>query len=216
MLGGSRGPYSGAVDRGRKGRSGRLKGRALDDAALDDVRRLLGEAPRRRDLLIEHLHTLQDEFGGLTSAHLKALSHEDAAVGGRGALRRGAAAQVGRNEVGHATADGLVQAAQAGETAPRPVEGLNLDAYRAKGGYALLQECLAGKRKPEELIATLSDAGLRGLGGAGFPAGRKWRSCDSFAGPRLMTINGDEGEPGTFKDRLFLEQDPATACLKAR
>ncbi|MCA1243987.1 NAD(P)H-dependent oxidoreductase subunit E [Stappia stellulata] len=270
MLGGSRGPYSGAVDRGRKGRSGRLKGRALDDAALDDVRRLLGEAPRRRDLLIEHLHTLQDEFGGLTSAHLKALSHEmrlseaevfevasfyhhfDIVKDGadlppltirvcdslscmmagaeqliaeletradpreihiqraacQGRCAEAPAAQVGRNEVGHATADGLLQAAQAGETAPRPVEGLNLDAYRAKGGYALLQECLAGKRKPEDLIATLSDAGLRGLGGAGFPAGRKWEIVRSFAGPRLMTINGDEGEPGTFKDRLFLEQDP--------
>ena len=82
------------------------------------------------------------------------------------------------------------------------------EAYRAEGGYALLEACLAGRRKPEELIETLSNAGLRGLGGAGFPAGRKWSIVRSFPGPRLMTVNADEGEPGTFKDRYFLETDP--------
>ncbi|WP_029059897.1 NADH-ubiquinone oxidoreductase-F iron-sulfur binding region domain-containing protein [Stappia stellulata] len=272
MLGGSREPQPVRDGTGRKGRGkgGRLKGRPLDDTALEDVRRLLGEAPRRRDLLIEHLHLLQDEFGGLTAAHLKALSHEmrlaeaevfevasfyhhfDIVKEGadlppltirvcdslscmmagaeqmitaletradpreirivraacQGRCAEAPAAQVGRNEVGHATADALLEAAQAGKTAPRPVEGLRLDAYRAKGGYALLEDCLAGNRQPEDLIETLSDAGLRGLGGAGFPAGRKWKIVRSFEGPRLMTINGDEGEPGTFKDRIFLEQDP--------
>ena len=82
------------------------------------------------------------------------------------------------------------------------------EAYRGEGGYALLEACLAGRRKPEELIEMLSNAGLRGLGGAGFPAGRKWSIVRSFPGPRLMTVNADEGEPGTFKDRYFLETDP--------
>ena len=83
-----------------------------------------------------------------------------------------------------------------------------LDAYRADGGYRLLGECLGGKRTAQELVDILSDAGLRGLGGAGFPTGRKWTIVRSYEAPRLMTINADEGEPGTFKDRYFLERDP--------
>jgi len=83
-----------------------------------------------------------------------------------------------------------------------------LDAYRASGGYALLADCVAGRRKPEDVIATLSDGGLRGLGGAGFPTGRKWGLVRAEPGPRLMAVNGDEGEPGTFKDRHYLERDP--------
>ncbi len=90
---------------------------------------------------------------------------------------------------------------------PTPA-AIALDAYRAAGGYALLESVRAGAPGVEAMIATLSDAGLRGLGGAGFPAGRKWASVRSFPGPRLMTVNGDEGEPGTFKDRHHLERDP--------
>ena len=118
------------------------------------------------------------------------------------------AAQVGRNEIGHASADSLIAAAAAGETKPKIMTGRRFDAYRADNGYRLLSEFLDGRRSIDEAIAVLSDAGLRGLGGAGFPAGRKWDIVRSYPGPRLMTINGDEGEPGTFKDRLFLEQDP--------
>src|SRR3546814_3262655 len=76
------------------------------------------------------------------------------------------------------------------------------------GGYKLLRACLADERTPEELIEILSNASLRGLGGAGFPTGKKWQIVRGFAGPRLMSINADEGEPGTFKDRHYLESDP--------
>src|SRR5437763_531283 len=83
-----------------------------------------------------------------------------------------------------------------------------LDAYRGAGGYKLLQACLGGKKPVEDIIKALEDSGLRGLGGAGFPTGRKWRFVRQEPGPRLMAVNADEGEPGTFKDRYFLETDP--------
>src|SRR5262249_12413033 len=81
-------------------------------------------------------------------------------------------------------------------------------AYRKGGGYALLADCLAGKRTRDDLIKIVSDAGLRGLGGAGFPTGRKWSLVRAEPAPRLFAVNGDEGEPGTFKDRYYLERDP--------
>src|SRR6195256_6390027 len=81
-------------------------------------------------------------------------------------------------------------------------------AYRAKGGYALAKSCIEGAKKREDVIAVMENSGLRGLGGAGFPAGRKWKSVAAEPAPRLMAINIDEGEPGTFKDRWYLERDP--------
>ena len=80
--------------------------------------------------------------------------------------------------------------------------------YQADGGYKLLAECLDGKRTRDDMIKIVSDAGLRGLGGAGFPTGRKWSLVRAEKGPRLMAVNGDEGEPGTFKDRYYLALDP--------
>ncbi len=118
------------------------------------------------------------------------------------------AAMVGKNGLGSVSAAGLADAARRRAIAPAMPDAVRLDAYRAAGGYALLIACRADERTPEELIDHLSDAGLRGLGGAGFPAGKKWSSVRSFPGPRLMTINADEGEPGTFKDRHWLERDP--------
>ena len=82
------------------------------------------------------------------------------------------------------------------------------DAYRQCGGYEVLEQCIGGQRSIDEVIATMSDAGLRGLGGAGFPTGRKWTFVRAEAGPRLMAVNADEGEPGTFKDRHYLESEP--------
>src|SRR5262249_24965745 len=84
----------------------------------------------------------------------------------------------------------------------------SFDAYRRGGGYALLSACLSGSRTREEIIKAVSDGGLRGLGGAGFPTGRKWTLVRAEPSPRLMAVNVDEGEPGTFKDRYYLEQDP--------
>jgi NADH:ubiquinone oxidoreductase subunit F (NADH-binding)/NADH:ubiquinone oxidoreductase subunit E len=117
-------------------------------------------------------------------------------------------AVVHHNALPKATAEG-VQAlvfAQAAEPVNEPY--VDLAAYVAQGGYAVLRDCLEGRRDVESVIKTLEDSGLRGLGGAGFPAGRKWRIVRNELAPRLMAVNIDEGEPGTFKDRVYLERDP--------
>jgi formate dehydrogenase len=118
------------------------------------------------------------------------------------------AVAVARNAFGPADAESVAAAIAAGATGPVLPDAIRLDAYRAGGGYGLLADCLSGRRTPEEIIAILSDAGLRGLGGAGFPAGRKWAAVRARPGPRFVTVNADEGEPGTFKDRFHLERDP--------
>jgi formate dehydrogenase len=117
-------------------------------------------------------------------------------------------AVVGRRPVGAATAKTVHAAIAAGAT--RDVHGGHVDlaAYRASGGYGLYARCLRGELDADAVIATLEDAGLRGLGGAGFPAGRKWRAVRAEPAPRLLAVNIDEGEPGTFKDRWYLERDP--------
>ena len=97
---------------------------------------------------------------------------------------------------------------KAGETHAHIPAYRDLDSYRSEGGYTALAECLNGTRSIDAVIAALSDGGLRGLGGAGFPTGRKWGLVRASAGPRLMAVNGDEGEPGTFKDRQYLETNP--------
>ncbi len=84
----------------------------------------------------------------------------------------------------------------------------NLDEYVGRGGYRTLNKLKKRVLKPENLMKLISDSKLRGLGGAGFPAGKKWEIVRSFQKPRLMTVNGDEGEPGTFKDRFWLERKP--------
>jgi NADH:ubiquinone oxidoreductase subunit F (NADH-binding)/NADH:ubiquinone oxidoreductase subunit E len=245
------------------------KGRQVDPAALAEVQALLGDRERRRDLLIEHLHLLQDRFGCLSARHLAALAEEmrlalvevyevasfyahfdivmeDEApppltvrvcdslscelagapqllselrrrLGDRvrivrapcmGGCHRAPVVAIGHALHEHASAATVAAAVAAGEPHPAIPEFVRLDAYRAAGGYRLLEACLAGARKPEELIAMLEDSGLRGLGGAGFPAGRKWRLVRQEPAPRLLAVNADEGEPGTFKDRYFLETDP--------
>ncbi|MEH6436524.1 NAD(P)H-dependent oxidoreductase subunit E [Massilia sp. DD77] len=246
------------------------KGRQVDAQALAEVRALLGEAPRRRDLLIEHLHKIQDRHGCLASSHLAALAQEmglaqaevyevatfyhhfdvlkegDAApaaltvrvcaglscemAGARellgklpsilgrevrvleapcvGRCEQAPVAVVGQLAVPHASPESLLAKARAGETTDLVHDHIGLDAYRAAGGYALLRDCAAGKLDAEQLITALEASGLRGLGGAGFPLGRKWRIVRAEPGPRLMAINIDEGEPGTFKDRVYLERDP--------
>jgi len=254
----------------RKGIRNRPKGRQVDPRAADDIAALLGDAPRERDYLIEHLHRIQDRYGCLTAAHLAALAAEmklamtevyevatfyhhfdvvkedEAAppaitvrvcetlscrMAGADALRaelavleaRGVrvlpapcigrceqapAAVVGRHAIGHATAAKIVAAvdAKALEHPDEPYVGYAQ--YRAEGGYAVLAECMAGKRSAESVIAEMESSSLRGLGGAGFPTGRKWKIVRAEPAPRLMAINIDEGEPGTFKDRHYLERDP--------
>jgi NADH:ubiquinone oxidoreductase subunit F (NADH-binding)/NADH:ubiquinone oxidoreductase subunit E len=247
------------------------KGRPLDDRAVSDVRALLGTRPRRRDLLIEFLHLIQDKYRCLSARHLRALAEEmrlsqaevyevasfydhfDVVKEGEaepapltirvcdsiacmvagaeklfaelsssvdpaairvmrapcvGRCAGAPAARIGDREVDHATRDGLLAMARAGDTTVAVPKYTALEAYRADGGYRLLKKVRDGEVTAEVLMSTMQSAGLRGLGGAGFQAGKKWEIVRSFPGPRLMSINGDEGEPGTFKDRVYLERDP--------
>ena len=246
------------------------KGRQADPQALRAIQALLGAAPRRRDLLIEYLHAIQDSWGGLAPAHLAALAQElglgqaevyevasfyhhfdllregqapAAALtvrvcaglscemaGARALLERlpailgagvrvvGAACigrcegapavLVGRQPLAQARPEAVLAKAAARETSHVHAGHADLAAYRAQGGYGLLRDCVEGRRDAGSVIAALEDSSLRGLGGAGFPAGRKWRIVRAEPGPRLMAINIDEGEPGTFKDRVYLERDP--------
>ncbi len=118
------------------------------------------------------------------------------------------AAVVHHHAMGHASVATITQAVAQRQLQPPPTTHIGLVSYRQQGGYALLRECLQGTRQATDLMAALEDAGLRGLGGAGFPAGRKWRIVAQEPAPRLMAVNIDEGEPGTFKDRHYLETDP--------
>ena len=118
------------------------------------------------------------------------------------------AAEVGHRHVSRASTAVLKDLALGGHVHAEIPAYQDLDAYTNAGGYAALRACLSGARKVEDVIATLSDGGLRGLGGAGFPTGRKWGLVRAELGPRLMAVNGDEGEPGTFKDRFYLEREP--------
>jgi formate dehydrogenase len=118
------------------------------------------------------------------------------------------AAVVGRNPVDGATVGALQEAVAARRTEPAIPAYVDYASYRAQGGYALWRACLDGQHAVDEVIATLERSALRGLGGAGFPAGRKWKIVRAEAAPRLMAVNIDEGEPGTFKDRHYLERDP--------
>ncbi|MDE2358462.1 MAG: NAD(P)H-dependent oxidoreductase subunit E, partial [Betaproteobacteria bacterium] len=255
---------------GRRGVKGRPKGRSVDPQALADVRALLGDAPRERSLLIEHLHRIQDARGCLAPAHLVALAQEmklattevyevatfyhhfdvladgdvppppvtvrvcetlscqmagagalhDALLAGAGAgvrvlkapcigrCEHAPAAVVGRRSVDQATVGKVLAAVAAGNTDPERPDCVDLARYRAAGGYRTLAACVGGERSVDAVIEALESSALRGLGGAGFPAGRKWRIVRAEPAPRLMAVNIDEGEPGTFKDRHYLERDP--------
>jgi formate dehydrogenase len=249
---------------------GTLKGRGVDPAARADIAALLGADPRRRDLLIEYLHRLQDRYGHLSAAHLAALAEalrlsqaevyevatfyhhfdvvkEGEAVppaitvrvcdsiacemaGARELLEKlpsilgkdvrvlhapcvgrcevAPCAVVHQNPIGRATVDSVRAAVSKRATTCPETAYVDYVKYRKAGGYRLLADCLAGKRTRDEVTKIMEDSGLRGLGGAGFPAGRKWRLVAAEPEPRLMAVNIDEGEPGTFKDRWYLERDP--------
>jgi formate dehydrogenase len=246
------------------------KGRQVDPKALDEVSALLGERSRRRDLLIEHLHLIQDEYGHLSAPHLAALAQEmklalaevyevatfyahfdvvkegevsppavtvrvcdslSCAMAGAerllkeiseqfgdrvrvlrapcmGACDHAPVCAVGHVQVMQATPASVAQLAIPETHAHAITPGTNFERYVADGGYRVLAEALTGKRTRDELIKIVSDAGLRGLGGAGFPTGKKWALVRSEPAPRMMAVNADEGEPGTFKDRHYLGLDP--------
>src|SRR6202166_3963580 len=255
---------------GRKRAKSTPKGRQIDPQASEEIALLLGDRPRRRDLLIEHLHLIQDTCKQISAAHLAALADEMklsfaevfetatfyahfdvvkegepdippltirvcdsltcAMLGGEKLLHElqtaagpgirvvrapcvgrcdtAPAAEVGHHFVDHASVASVLAAAKGGDTHAHLPDYIDYDAYVAGGGYTLLNRLRSGELAKEDLLKALDDASLRGLGGAGFPAGRKWRAVLGEPGPRLMAINGDEGEPGTFKDRFYLETDP--------
>ncbi len=252
-----------------KGRH-RPKGRQLDDTAWAEVQALLGDRPRRRDLLIEFLHLIQDAYGCLSAVHLRALAEEmrlsqaevyevatfyahfDVVKEGeaappaltirvcdslscelagaqqlKAALEEGLDAsqvrvlrapcmgrcdtapvlELGHNHIDHATLDKVEAAIAAGDTHAHLPKYESYDAYVAEGGYAELKS-LRETGDWEMVQERVMASGLRGLGGAGFPSGKKWGFVRGNAGPRYLAVNGDEGEPGTFKDRYYLERTP--------
>ena len=115
---------------------------------------------------------------------------------------------VHQKPVPRATLEAVRAEVQAGQITDSPGNYIDFDAYSKEGGYSLLRDCMEHRRDLESVLKTMEDSGLRGLGGAGFPTGRKWRIVRGEAAPRMMAVNIDEGEPGTFKDRVYLERDP--------
>lgn len=246
------------------------KGRQFDDTALAEVNALLRDAPRRADLLIEHLHKIQDTYGHLSAAHLRALAEEmrmsmaevfevatfyahfdvvkedetpppaltirvcdslacdiAGAQALKAALEEGLdpakvrvlrapcmgrcdtapVLELGHRHIDHATPARVNAAIAAGHTNPDVPSYEDLDAYIADGGYVQLKS-LRDNGDWEQVQELVLLSGLRGLGGAGFPSGKKWGFVRANAGLRYLAVNGDEGEPGTFKDRYYLERTP--------
>ncbi len=245
------------------------KGRQVDPTAAHEIEVLLGNRPRRRDLLIEHLHLIQDKYHQVSAAHLAALAdemklsfaevfetatfyaHFDVVKEGEpnippltirvcdsltcammgseqllhelqntagpgirvvrapcvGFCDSAPVAEVGHRYVLDATASEVLATASRGETDPIIPSYVDYDAYAKDGGYKLLNDLRAGRIGKEDILKALDDSSLRGLGGAGFPTGRKWRAVLGEPGPRLVAVNADEGEPGTFKDRFYMLRD---------
>jgi formate dehydrogenase beta subunit len=254
----------------KRGARGHPKGRPLDPKAVAEIRALLGDSPRQRDLLIEFLHSIQDTYGHISAAHIlalaeelrlartevyevasfyhhfdivkegetppppltvricetlscqmagaEALHHAVEQASGAGVRVIGApcigrcehapAAVVGRNPVDEATAEKIADAIAAKRTEAVPPPYIDCAAYRSDGGYRTLIACRNDERPVDAVIASMEQSGLRGLGGAGFAVGRKWKIVRAEPAPRLMAVNIDEGEPGTFKDRYYVERDP--------
>ena len=115
---------------------------------------------------------------------------------------------VGQNAFGHATTEKVASAVREKQARALPANYTDYARYQAEGGYKVYRDVVSGKRDIETTIKEMEHSGLRGLGGAGFPTGRKWRIVRAEQAPRLMAVNIDEGEPGTFKDRYYLERDP--------
>ena len=257
-------------------RRGYPNGRDIAPVALAALRDLLGDerqtpSLKRRDLLIEHLHTLQDAHGHLSLVELRALAaymnlpmaavyetatfyahfdvvHDQQApppdttirvcdslscqLAGASALHKALearvdpdcvrvirapcmgrcdtapVAEVGHHHVLYATADGVEAVVDTGHFHPEAILWQRLGDYQQMGGYQLLANARSGKVNIDEVLQALEASGLRGLGGAGFPTFKKWQAVRQAAGPRYCVINADEGEPGTFKDRYYLERAP--------
>ena len=254
----------------KKNRRYQVKGRQVTNSAASDIKYLLGDRPRRDDLLIEYLHLIQDTYKHVSAEHMAALAkelrlamaevyevatfyhHFDVVKEGEktpapltvrvcdgitcemkgakalkqellakcetgvrvisapcvGACDRAPVAVVGQNQVHKASTQSVISTVNAGNTSAEATNYIDLDAYQANGGYDTLKSCLKGSIERSSICETVDNSGLRGLGGAGFPTARKWSFLENTPKPRLVAINADEGEPGTFKDRHCLETEP--------
>ena len=264
-----------AISARKKGKNLKLpravgKGRQVDPKALSEVQALLGDESRQEDLLIEHLHKIQDKYHYISAAHLVALAREmklskaevyevatfyhhfdvikeedsappaltvrvcesltcemkgahnlieslESALGDEvrvqkvpciGRCNSAPVAVVGMNPIEGATADRVIKAVTQQEIGPETINPIEFDAYRASEGYNTYVACMEGNHPIEDVLEMMDDSGLRGLGGAGFPTGRKWRIVRGQQSPKVMAVNIDEGEPGTFKDKYYLDRDP--------
>ena len=264
-----------AISARKKGKNLKLpravgKGRQVDPKALAEIQALLGDESRQEDLLIEHLHKIQDKFHYISAAHLVALAREmklskaevyevatfyhhfdvikeedsappaltvrvcesltcemkgahslveslESALGDEvrvqkvpciGRCNSAPVAVVGMNPIEGATADRVIKAVTQQEIGPETINPIELEAYRASEGYNTYVACMEGEHLIEDVLKMMDDSGLRGLGGAGFPTGRKWRIVRGQQSPKVMAVNIDEGEPGTFKDKYYLDRDP--------
>jgi formate dehydrogenase len=246
------------------------KGRQVDAKALAEVQALLGNESRQKDLLIEHLHKIQDAYQHISAKHLVALAREmrlskvevyevasfyhhfdivkegdcppqaltvrvceslacdmsdveelicslERGLGDCVRIKRvpcvgrcdkAPVAVVGMNPIEHADINTVSQAVRDKAIYPEKLDAISYDAYCEKGGYTTYSSCVKDIYSVEKILEQMSDSGLRGLGGAGFPVGRKWQIVRDMPEPKLMAVNIDEGEPGTFKDKYYLERDP--------
>ena len=262
----SKGVWKSGSGRGRV----RPKGRQVEDLAWSQVQSLLGDQPRRRDLLIEFLHLIQDAYGHISAVHMRALAEEmrlsqaeiyevatfyahfdvvkedetpppaltvrvcdslSCELAGAADLQKALETgldpaqvrvvrapcmgrcdtapvlELGHFHIDHATPEKVLAAIGAGHTHADIPDYEGLAAYQNFGGYVRLLE-LRAEGDWEAVQAQIKESGLRGLGGAGFPSGTKWGFVRGNEGPRYLAVNGDEGEPGTFKDRYYLERTP--------
>lgn len=247
------------------------KGRQVTDEALNEIQELLGTAPLERSMLIEYLHIIQDRYGYLSAAHLRALStliklaqvevyevatfyaHLDIVKEGEepppeitvrvcdslscemaGAqtlmqyLKEGTdpnkvrvirapcmgrcdtapVLEVGHKHVDKATLEKTSRVIAERDFHPEIPDYPDLNSYLEEGGYQTLKSCHQDLLTRDEVEELVLSSGLRGFGGAGFPSGQKWSFVRKENKPRLMAVNADEGEPGTFKDRYYLERYP--------
>ena len=261
-----KGIWKSAPGKGRK----TPKGRQFIDTALHEVQQLLADAPRHSDLLIEFLHLIQDKYGHLSAAHLRALAEEmrlsqtevfevasfyahfdivkedeapppsltirvcdslSCELAGAERLKKtleegldpsevrvlrapcmgrcdtAPTLEIGHNHIDHATLKKVEEAIQRNDIHFHMVDYESLADYEKEEGYSELKS-LRLNGNWEEVQEKVSSSGLRGLGGAGFPSGKKWGFVRAAPGPRFLAVNGDEGEPGTFKDRYYLERQP--------
>ncbi|MCG8378526.1 MAG: NAD(P)H-dependent oxidoreductase subunit E, partial [Proteobacteria bacterium] len=253
-----------------RGKKGRVEGRTTPHKSLAEIRHLLGDAPRTREMLIEHLHKIQDHYHHISNRHILALAidmqlpmaevYETATFyhhfdvlqqnetppptrtvrvcesltcemfGAKELIKKLKSENIENVRVQPVPCVGRCHAAPIAVAGTNPIEtadvakvksaidndefeasgpnAIDYTDYRKDGGYQTLIDCVEGKYNREDIISVLEDSNLRGLGGAGFPTGRKWRILSEQPKPKMVAINIDEGEPGTFKDRYYLETDP--------